>query len=152
MCHDSNAWATLCGSGFWCLLVVWCLECAPGLSFWKGGKKKEKEIDWSLATGSKTDKSVPNLILKLWEEQNHLVLYVSTVVVMLPVALKLCKKTSDLFFEVPGVCGGVCRTCISWQLTILASFGHGNCFTLQSSLWSSLPCCFDRCLLGLAVK
>lgn len=79
----------------------------------KGGEKKEKEIDWSLATGSKTDKSVPNLILKLWGEQNHLVLYVSTVVVMLPVALKLCKKTSDLFFEVPGVCGGVCRTCIS---------------------------------------
>lgn len=83
------------------------MECAPGLSG-RGG-----EIDWSLATGSKIDKSVPNLILKLWGEQNHLVLYVSTVVVMLPVALKLCKKTSDLFFKVPGVCGVVCRTCIS---------------------------------------
>lgn len=150
MCHDSNAWATLCGSGFW-WYDAWnvLLDCPLRVGVWEWKKKK---IDWSLATGSKIDNSVPNLTLKLWGEQNHLVFYVSTVVVMLPVALKLCKKTPDLFFEVPGVRVVVCRTCISWQLIILASFGHGNCFTLQSSLWSSLPCCFDRCLLGLAVK
>lgn len=127
-------------------MCSWTVLCG-----WGCGNVKKK-IDWSLATGSKIDNSVPNLILKLWGEQNHLVFYVSTVVVMLPVALKLCKKTPDLFFEVSGVRVVVCRTCISWQLIILASFGHGNCFTLQSSLWSSLPCCFDRCLLGLAVK
>lgn len=69
-----------------------------GCSFEKEGKKRREKIDWSLAAHSKIDKSVPNLILKLWGEQNPLVFYVSTVVVMLPVALKLCKTTSDLFF------------------------------------------------------
>lgn len=75
----------------------------------KGKKEGTKKKDWSLATHSKIGKSVPNLILKLWGEQNPVVFCVSTVVVMLPVALKLCKKTSDLFFEVPGVCV-FCRT------------------------------------------
>lgn len=85
-----------------------------GCSFEKEGKKRrDKNIDWSLAMHSKIDKSVSNLILKFWEEQNPVVFWISTVVVMLPVALKLCKKTSDLFFEVPGVCVVFCRACIS---------------------------------------
>lgn len=116
-----NVWNVLLGCSF---------EKEAGGGWWWWGEEGEK-IDWSLATHSKIDKSVPNFILKLWGEQNSLVFCVSTVVVMLPVALKLCKKTSDLFFEVHGVCVAVCRTCISWQLTILVSFGHGNCFTFQ---------------------
>lgn len=63
-----------------------------GCSFEKERIKRREKIDWSLATRSKIGKSVPNFILKLWGEQNSLVFYVSTVVVMLPVALKLCKK------------------------------------------------------------
>lgn len=131
------------GACWWCLVWDVVLGCYGTEKIIK--KKKRLVLGSSSKIGKLIPKRLPKLLLRLQgTKPASFVCQRSHDDDAAAASVKLCQAPSAVVFEVPGAGVTVCSTSISWQPTVLPSFGCA-----LRSKGSSLP---GRCLPGPAVK